>query len=388
MFQYLLFISLIILSPLLGEDSNLTDFDDNLSLEDNSTEEIEEQTIETQNVYLKYHSVPDRVYRGQIFPVTIKLTVISEQYDEVTYKFIGGTGIELLQLEPERETIDEDGVISVYDKFYFKVTSTRVVIPRVDIYLETTIDRGKEGTLGGRVIESIEIPPSQHFSHIFAKELEIYKTVADKYDESNNILTMFIRTEVADIDNTTFYEPYVIKQGLESKKSGSNFKKSDFLYYVVLPKYYDNFTFKYFNTEIFNFKKLSIPIEVEDDMVSTAKDLRPKNLDKNRQIKIAVFIGITIIFLVLFYFYQHWFYIIMASLGLIISISFLFPKPDVCVKDNSVVRIVPMLSSTGFQVVEGRTLYEKIAERGDFIKIRLSESSEGWVKVENVCEED
>ena len=160
------------------------------------------------------------------------------------------------------------------------------------------------------------------------------------------------------------------------------------LYYVILPKYYDNFIFKYFNTDIFDFQKINVPFQVKNDMVTTAKNFQPKNIDKNMQIKITIFIIITLLFLALFYFYQHWINIIFALISLIISISFLIPKPEICVKNGAVIRILPMQTSTGFENVEGRSYYEKIAERGKFVKIRLSESSEGWVKVEDVCEED
>jgi len=336
------------------------------------------------NIYFKYSEIPKRVYKGQIFSVTVKTTVLTENFDDIRYKFIGGRGVKRLSLEPVREMVDEDGIVSVYDKFYFKSLSTKVTIPRINLYNEYPVNDGYVTHISGEVIPSIELPPSKNFSNIFADRLEIYKILANRYDETHNILTMFIRGELSDLENINFKEVFIKKQGIQTAKTG-NFLKSEIVYYVVLPKYYDRFIFKYFNTSSFKFQKLENPIDVRDDMVTTAL-LEPKMMDTNRNIKIGLALAFISIFVVLFYFYRYYINLIFASIGLIITVSILIPKPDVCIVSGSVVRIVPMLSSTTFKVVDTKTIFEKVAEKGEFIKIRLSESSEGWVKVENICE--
>ena len=336
-------------------------------------------------VYIDYLNVPDRIYRGQIFPVTFKLTVISENFDEVEYRFKGGKGVQLLSETPDRTIIDSNGIVYAEDKFYFKATDTDVVLPNVAIY----VNGRKNTSLSGRRVDGvIELPPSQNFSHVFAKHLEIYKVIADRYDEGHNILTMFIRAEMSDLQDIHFNEPYIFKQGIESKRSSGNFRRGKVIFFVILPKYYDNFVFKYFNTDIFDFQKIRIPFRVKNDMVTTAKDFHPKTLDRNFKIKLSISIGLTILFLVLFYHYQNWINIILASISLLIAISLIVPKPEICVRDGAVIRILPMESSTGFENVEGNSYFEKIATRGKFIKIRISDSSEGWIKVEDVCQED
>ena len=338
----------------------------------------------SKNIYFKYSEIPERVYKGQIFSITVKTTVLTENFDDIRYKFIGGRGVKQQNFEPEREMVDEDGIISVYDKFYFKAISTSIVIPRINLYANSPANKGLVTYLSGKVITSIEIPPSKDFSNIFADKLEIYKILANQYDKTHNILTMFIRGEVSDLESIYFNELFISKQAIQTGRSGS-FLKGELVYYVVVPKYYDRFIFKYFNTQDAKLQTIENPIDVRDDMVTTAKDLRPKIIDKNKKIKIGISAGFILIFLILFYFYRHYTNLILASFGLIITISFIFPKPDVCVVKGSVVRILPMLPSTTFKSVDEKTIFEKIAEKGDFIKIRLSESSEGWIKVEDVC---
>lgn len=339
----------------------------------------------SKNIYLSYDKIPERVYKGQIFSLTIKTTILTENYDAIKYRFIGGRGVTKMEYIPIREMIDEDGIISVYDTFHFKSTSTRVTTPRINLYL--TGQKGVKAYLSGKVVSSIELPKSQDFSNIFAENIEIYKILANRYDESHNILTMFIKGEVSDLDSLNFEELYIIKQGkTESKKIG-NFLNGEVTYYVVLPKYYDRFTFKYFNTNSFKFKKIYLPVEVRDDMVTTAKDLRPKNLDKTKKIKLGLSIFLVVLFLTFFYFYRNYFNLFVAFISLALTIYFIFPKPNICVRNGSVVRILPMLSSTIFKSTDETSIFEKIAEKDRFIKIRLSESSEGWIKIEDICKD-
>ena len=334
------------------------------------------------NFYMKYNKVPERVYVGQIFPVTVKTTVLTENFDDIRYKFIGGRGVESLNLKPQREKIDEDGIVSVYDTFYFKAIDTTLTIPRINLYS----DYGQVAHLSGRVVSSIQLPSSKNFSGIFADDLEIYKILANRYDKTHNILTMFIRGKIANLDNIHFDEVYIRKQDVQTKKSGS-FLNNKIVYYVVLPNYYDKFVLKYFNTSLFKFQQFNNPIDVRDDMVTTAKDLRPQIIDKNRKIKLGIALAILLAFATLTYFYQVYINIFFTSISFIILIAFIIPSPNVCVKNGSFVRILPMLSSTTFKTVEVESIFEKVAEKGKFIKVRLSESSEGWIKEEDVCEE-
>ncbi len=346
-----------------------------------------------QNIYISYNYVPERVYVGQIFAIEYKTTVVSENYDKLVYKFYGGNGIEKLSKdkEPKRETVDEDGVVSVYDKFYFIVKGTKITLPKVTAsvkYVEGNMTLRGEASLSGKNIKSLVLPQTQQFSGILAKSIEIYKTLSNRFDDEHNILTFYIRGNETQLKNIKFDEVYIKKQGIETTVKDS-FEKGDLSYYVVIPKYYDNFTLKYFNTELFQFSKIDIPISVRDDMVSTAKDLRPKRLDHVAKIKLGVAVGIAIFFLVLFYFYQHFINLFLAFLGISATVYMMMPKPSVCVESGTIVRILPMLASTGFRIVSEKQILDKIHEENGFIKIRFAEEeeSEGWIKDEDICKD-
>jgi hypothetical protein len=351
-------------------------------------ENIDEVEIKGKDIYTGYHQIPQKVYMGQIFPITLKTRVLSEEYDKLRYKFFDTEGLISLNNEPHREMIDEGGILSAYDTFYFKVTDTYVSTPRINLYLSKT--EAYSASLSGRKIHSIHLPCEmiENCSGIFAENLTIDKTLANRYDEENNILTIFISAEKSDLKGIHFKEPYIKEQGYETENSSKAFLKSRAVYYIVVPKYYNSFKMKYFNTVKFQLEEKIMEIDVRDDMVTTAKDLRPKILDHNRNIKYIIAIITFAGFIALFYFFRRNIFIILSffPLGFLIILS--IPKQSVCIKGGTVIKIIPMSYSTNFKEIEERTIFEKVAERDNFIKISLSENSEGWVRRESVCEED
>jgi len=132
----------------------------------------------------------------------------------------------------------------------------------------------------------------------------------------------------------------------------------------------------------------NIPIQISDDMVTTTKtDLSPKDIDTNRKIKIISVAVLIVTLLIIFFFYSNrsiWILILTSGLftyGVVLT----FPKPNVCVQEGSVVRILPILSSTHFNILSKEESFEKLNEKDGFIKIRLKNSSEGWIQVEDIC---
>jgi hypothetical protein len=349
----------------------------------------DEVKIKSQNVYFEYSKYPkEKVYQGQIIHVILRTRLFgSDFYNKIQYKFYDGVGLKRLNNEPHREMIDENGVISVYDTFYFKIEDTYVKTPRINIYFSGNPQY--LASLSGKRIQSIALPCEMitNCSGIFAKSITIEKTLANKYDEENNILTIFISGIETDLKGIHFDEPYIKEQGYETENSSKNFLKSRAVYYIVVPKYYNTFKLNYFNTEDFSVKEILLDIDVRDDMVTTAKDLRPKHINQTRNLKIAIFSSLGIGLIALFYFYRRYIFIVFSVASFTFVIFLSIPQDSVCIKGGTVVKILPMSYSTNFKEIEERSIFEKVAERDAFVKITLSENSEGWVRRESVCED-
>jgi hypothetical protein len=359
----------------------------NSSSETNTTKESEEKSYE-KNVYIEYSYIPERIYKGQVFKTTLKTTVVSGNYRELYYKFYHSKGLKMLSVAPERQIVEEDGLFVAYDTIYYKVTGSSAITPKVYVYLKSTEKKGAEISLHGERIDVTELPETENFSQIFASELEIFRVKSDQYDQENNIVTLFLRGEYSDLNQCHFQESFIKKQGFESRGALRNFAEDTIVYYLVIPKYLTSFQFRYFNTTEGRFITDEIGIQVSDDMVTTTKtDLTPKDIDTNRKIKIGGVAVIVTILLILFYINRSYWILFIASGFVTYGVILTFPKPEVCVKEGSIVRILPMLSSTHFSILKVQEDYEKLNQKGGFVKIRLKNSSEGWIQVEDICKD-
>ena len=257
-----------------------------------------------QNVYVKYSECPEKVYQNQIFSITIKTTVLNENFASIYYKFTQGKRIKQLTFEPEREIIDEDGIVSAYDKFYFqaKAASDLIIhLPKIKVYNKSSPkNNGLVGVLKPKILPVIELPKSKEFANIIAEDINIYKVIADRYDKTRIMITMFIRAKYGDLSTIHFENPVISDQQKLKEKIHGDFRESEIKYYIVIPKYYDKFNFKYFNSKNKRFETISFEINVRNDTVVTAENLKPKEIDKNRKLKIILSLVGLVIFLSLF----------------------------------------------------------------------------------------
>jgi len=353
-----------------------------------------------QNVYVKYSKYPEKVYQNQIFSITIKTTVLNENFESIYYKFTRGERIKQLTFKPEREIIDEDGIVSAHDKFYFQAQANSsdltIRLPKIKIYNKSSPkNNGLVGVLRHKTLPVIELPKSKEFANIIAENIDIYRIIADRYDKTRIMITMFIRAKYGDLSTIHFDNPVISDQQKLNEKIHGDFRESEIKYYIVIPKYYEEFNFKYFNSKNGRFETINFEINVRNDTVVTAENLKPKEMDKNRKLKIILSGIALVLFLLLFYYYMYNIFLVFASIFFFISIMLIIPKPSICVESGTSVRILPMDKSTIFKTILNKQYFEKIAERNSYIKIsipesqdgELSEGSEGWIRVQDICKE-
>jgi dipeptide/tripeptide permease len=241
----------------------------------------------------------------------------------------------------------------------------------------------------GKPLPAIQIPAkTKNFSNIYAEKLEVEKLIAHHYDEKHNILNLFLVGEIVNFDLMRFEQPYIKEQGFETPPKPGRFLKNRIVYYVVVPKYYDRFIFKYFNSAKARFETIENPINILDDRVVTAKDIKPTSSDRNRNLKIAILLFVAALFYWLYYKKKGYTYIFFGGLFTMLALQYFIPKAKICVRPGAVVRVLPMTSSTIFTTIKGKKYLEKVYEYGEFIKIKTPNSSEGWIKKKDVCNKD
>ena len=188
-------------------------------------------------IYLKYEQTPQRVIKGEIFPVTLKTLSTIQDFKDINYTFLNHPGVEVLDESPQREQKGK----YFYDTFHLVCNSADAKLPDVEAFLITkednistednisvsesniteednvSIDESNitdvnipkdiyESTkILGEKLNVIELNPRKDFSNIIADsfELEEYKTT--NFDNRHNIVVFVATAKDANLLALNFF---------------------------------------------------------------------------------------------------------------------------------------------------------------------------------------
>ena len=327
-------------------------------------------------IYLSYfdknykENIPERVYNGQYFSVTLKTLSTLKQYDKLKYTFKGARGLNLQNHVPKRK---KSGAY-VLDTFTFLATSSKITLPNF------TVSLGKESsTLKGENIVGVTLNPDKKFSSLLADDFKITAINAKKYDNKHNILTF--EAEIKHGNIKVFKLNNANEQGFESVKN--DIENASMTYYAVIAKKYDTLVFTYFNLSKERYMKVKIPVEVIDDSVSTQSDLKPTE-SKHHLIKIGIAAGVIVIALILLLVYRKWWLVLFVLVpGVYIGLQSA-PAEEICVKTDAALYLLP---------IENATIFEKLTTQGQFevkhsvkgFKQITHNQKIGWISEDDIC---
>lgn len=324
-------------------------------------------------IYISYadkEEIPERVFNGSYFSVTVKTLSTIQQHEKLKYSFSKGRGVTLQNREPEREK----HASYVLDTFYFLATSNKIILPTIT----ASIDQ-HQASLKGVAIEGVTLNPDMKFSKLLADDFTVLNVHAKKYDNKSNIVTFEANVKHGNIE--VFHLDFANEQGFE--RSVSDINRSSMTYYAVIPKKYDTLTFTYFNLLKERYIKIKIPVEIIDDSVSTQSDLKPTE-NKNYLIKIGLAAIIIVIGLALLIVYKQWWMIIIVIVpGVYIAMQ-AAPAEQICVRSGSPLYLLP---------IENATVFDKLTTQGEFevkhsiegYKQITHNNKIGWISEDDIC---
>ncbi len=346
--------------------------------EDSVAQESEqEEEIQAKILYQSYYELPTKLFKGQIFTLTIKALSAKEDYKSLSYAFSNAVGVELLSEEPVRR--EEPPYL--YDTFYFQVTGNRVRTP--DVSTSLLLDDDSEGlkeTLAGEMIETVRLNPERDFSSVLGTAFKVLEYKTSQYDNQHNIVVFSAEAKMANLKDFTLKE--ATKEGIDAYEE--DFPYSNFTYYAVVSKQLNELKFSYFNLDTRHFKDVVIPIIVENDRVSTQTDLAPtQNTHAFKKIVLAAIVSL--MGLSLFVVRRKKAYLIIFILPLFVIARLAVPIEHVCITEDSNIYLLPVSNGTIFEQVPYRFTTESLGRAQGFTKIRMKNNQIGWVKDENLC---
>ena len=338
---------------------------------------VDEPEVEQKVLYLSYVNLPERVFKGSIFSLSVKLLSTEDHFEDIAYAFRHGHGYKLLNPLPERRNEGR----YYYDTFYFLVTGSSLQTPELTASLRfSDFHETSPTTLPGKKIEVVTLNPPRDFAHLIAESFQITDYKTTRYNRGSNIAVFSAKAVRSDIESLKL--DGIEKQGVESVSPSH--KEATITYYAVIPKKYEHLIFSYFNLKSERFEEVLIPIIVEDDSVSTQSDLKPTE-HKHEKIKIAVAAAVAGISFLLFIFRRKVIYFIFVIIPAIYIAYAAVPIQYACIKAESPIYLLPMENGTTFEITAKRTSLEVQGEIEGFTKVKLENNKIGWVKNEDLC---
>ena len=374
LFSLLLF-TLFSLSA-LAEESAFFSQESNLS-ESNLTIDAVPQAVVQKVLYLNYEALPERLFKGEVFSLTIKTLSTISDYNNIVYDFHNTLGLTQINKKPNRKRKGR----YFYDTFFFKVKGARVKTP--DVTASLLLEDGTKAyptTIVGEEIRTNVLNPNYAFSGVLADSFEIkdYKTTV--YSPRYNILVFSATATRSNLDD--FNLTRIKKQGFESLNRSVSLSKMT--YFVILPKNLESLKFTYFNLKSKKFVSKLIPIIVNDNSVSTQSDLTPID-HTHTQLKISIAIGFAIVGFIIFVFRRKIIYLGLVAVPLIYVAYAAIPVEYACIKAGSNIYLLPMENGTIFETTPSQYSLEVQGDIKNYVKVKLHNDKIGWVHHDDIC---
>ncbi|BCD60413.1 MULTISPECIES: hypothetical protein [unclassified Nitratiruptor] len=320
----------------------------------------------------KWDKIPDSLFIGEIFPVTIKFFIPGlTAEDQIPITFENGLNLQVRYAGEPLQIVDGYAV----KKIFFKVTGMPAKLPDILFSFEEIQQR-----LTGLPLQVKQLNAPENFCQVLAKRLEIKEFDSVQYDSTSNLVLMRIVGLYANLED--FKLPFAKLQKI--KETNESFPVTDILYYAILPSHFSQLRFSYFDPDTREFKLVSIPIIVKDEIVSTQSDINPTE-DKSRYTKIGIFAFLGILFLLYGIWKRGYLWIFIAVIMLGYAGYLLIPAKKVCVKKGSKIYILPTKQSTIFKINRKQNSFFKLNEANGYIKIMLPDKKIGWVRKDDIC---
>lgn len=339
------------------------------------------EEIESKELYLEYSSFPQRVFTGQKFEVTLKALILKEpnSYDNIVTTFTQEKNIEKIT----QDIVWIKNKSSEYTTtITYKVHKNAFTLPKITLALSKDEDIIDFISIDSPEIKYEQIAVNQKlFSNVIAKKLEVLTVKTKQY--TNNILhtTINIKGTNSNLEDFKLNE---YKDEEQATNSFTDFHPiQNLYYYVMIPSHKKMIKFNYYNTDTKDFVMITIPVILDEELVSTQTELNPYNSSIliYKQVLSGILLFISIL---LFIFTRNNIYLIFITIFIIIMAYLFIPNKKILINKGISVYILPTNNSTVFKIIEKKNIVEIVNEKDGFIKILFDNESIGWIKKNDI----
>jgi len=331
----------------------------------------------SKSIFLSVEEMPQKVYIGQIFPVKLKAIIANNKIDTISNTFTGANATEVLNPQNAWERLNNN---TYTNTFYFKINAKTALMPRLSVSVIQEQEAVESEVITFNLpSQVVQLKQDPLFSNVIAKTLNVNKYKTTTFDSKNVIVVLEIETTGANLKD--FSLSGVAKSGIDSFSDNGTSQK--IYYYAILPNYQKSFDFTYFDLPGNKFNKISLPMVIESDEVSTQLGLNPKESIFEFYKSVAYAVAAFLFFVILLR-RRRWYYFAISLFFLALFFLDRNPLNNAKLKANSSVMILPMEKSTVFFTSDKTLDIEKLGDREKYIKILLPDGKIGWTDRENI----
>jgi hypothetical protein len=337
---------------------------------------------QSNSIYAKFTSYPTSVYTSQRFAIEIEALVTTNEFTKIETRFLNSKDISILNPKEDWEKSTHNNYKNLY---FFKVNSQAFQLPTFQIILynkDTVVDviYLKPNPIN---YTNIAIKDNQ-FSNIIANDFNVISTKTRQYSNTELLTVLEIEANYGNLEDFRLKE--FDEQLLMSLEE--NYPKQKLIYNAIVPIFTKEIRFNYYNTQTKQFKKIIIPIKLDQELVSTQTDLNPNDSSIEVYKKIALGI-LTIFFILLFLIKRKNSYIIIAVILSIIFFFFTKPNSLITIGQATKIYILPTNNSTVFYISPEQQTVEILDKKGEFVKVLFelnvkNGKTVGWIKEEDI----
>jgi hypothetical protein len=306
------------------------------------------------DLIIQYLNLKKEYYENQI--ISLKLKIITPQDINLTF---------IQPLESEINVTKPSKFIYIVNlKYRNNDEIKKFFIIGTNIYKEITLNN---------LYSSKSLQKVKNFCNVLADNFKITNAIASKYNDKYNMLSFTIETKNANLKDFSLNLKDENLTIISSNKA---------TFFGLIKKNINNLTFYYFNTQTDNYEKITVPINLKEETISTQTDLNPEQDTLFTPTNILI-LSIIALLIIIFLVYQK---ILLIIFPLLLSIYLAYlnlPKGSAYLKRGTKVYILPTPQSTVFYIAPIDTNVDILKKEKKYTKIKLNNKI-GWVKNEDL----
>lgn len=330
----------------------------------------------SKSIFLSHTDLPSKLYVGQVLALNVKAIVANSKFDDIITLFTESSSAEILNPDAKWQAL---GKSNYENTFFFKLKSASVKLPLLHVNLLAQGQPIESEILDIPQFNAIQLKKEPFFSNVIAQNLSVNKYKTTTFDSKNAIIVLEIEASQSNLRD--FHLSAIAKNGVDSFSENNTNQK--IYYYAIIPNYQKTFEFTYFDLPSNKFLKISLPVIIESEEVSTQLGLNPKESIFEFYKNIAYGV-LAFIFLLAFLKRRSVIYFLLMAAFIALFILDKNPLNKVELKSNSTLMILPTEGSTVFFTNQKAMEVEKLAERRQYIKVLLPDGKIGWTSSENI----